>query len=192
MSSQGHINQSVKVRPRIKDSSLVAGEARLRETKMVKPSDNILIMKGEQNSRPQRTVNADVASLHAGPVAETVYNARRQQELTEMSPTRQLSPAGYQRWHGGKVYVETGEALSIRWRKTIEEANPTTLNGKWMSRYQGGGSDHSTKDRCAAKRTSREYGGPQCQDSFSFNLNVIFTFPPVSKGCATVQFFGRL
>ncbi len=110
VSSQGHITQSVQVRPRLKGSDIVAWEARWRETKMVKPSDNILIMKGEQNSRPQRTVNADVASLHASPVTETVYNARRQQALTEMSPTRQLSPAGYQRWHGGKVYVETGEA----------------------------------------------------------------------------------
>jgi len=51
---------------------------------------------------------------------------------------------------------QDGEALGIRWRKTIEEANPITLNGKWMSRYQGGGLDRSTKDRCAAKRTSRE------------------------------------
>jgi hypothetical protein len=59
---------------------------------MVKPSDTILIMKDEQNSRPQRTVNADVASLHATPVAETVYNARRQQELPEMSLIQGLSP----------------------------------------------------------------------------------------------------
>jgi hypothetical protein len=36
------------------------------------------------------------------------------------------------------------------------------------------------------------YGGPQCQDSFSFNLSVIFTFPPMSKGCATVPFLGLL
>ncbi len=156
LSSKGHINPSVKVRPRIKDSSLVAGEAPWRETKMVKPSDNILTMKDEQNSRPQRTVNADVASLHAKPVAETVDNARKQQECPERSLIQAFSPAGYQRWHGGKVYVETGEALGIRWRKPIEEANPITLNGKWMSRYQGGGLDRSTDDRCAAKRTRRE------------------------------------
>jgi len=154
-----HINQSMKVRPRIKDSDLVAGEAPWRETKMVKPSDNILIMKDERNSRPQRTVNADVASLHASPVAETVDNARRQQELPEKSLTQEFSPAGYQRWHGVKVYVETGEALGIRRRNPVEEANPITLNGKWMSRYQGGGLGRSTDDRCAAKRARRK--GPR-------------------------------
>lgn len=113
-------------------------------------------MKNEQTSRPQCAVNADVASLHLNPVAETVYNARRQQEHFEMSLTQVFSPAGYQRWHGGKVYVETGEALGIRRRKTVEEVNPITLSGKWMSRYQGGGLDRSTGDRCAAKHTRRE------------------------------------
>ena len=122
---------------------------------MVKPSDTILIMKDEQNSRPQRTVNADVASLHATPVAETVYNARRQQELPEMSLIQGLSPAGYQRWHGEKVYVETGEALGIRRRNPAEEADPITLNGKWRSRCQGGGLGRNTDDRCGSK-THRE------------------------------------
>jgi hypothetical protein len=42
-------------------------------------------------------VNADVASLHVNPEAETVYNVRKQQEPIEMSPMRRLSPAGYQR-----------------------------------------------------------------------------------------------
>jgi len=56
-------------------------------------------------------VNADVASLHANPVAETVDNVRKQQGLTETSLKRQCSPAGYQRRHGGKDDVETGEAL---------------------------------------------------------------------------------
>ncbi|SPF35713.1 conserved hypothetical protein [Candidatus Desulfosporosinus infrequens] len=59
-------------------------------------------------------MNADVASLHANPVAETVYNARKQQGLTEMSLKRQSSPAGYQRRHGRKDDVETGEALDTR------------------------------------------------------------------------------
>jgi hypothetical protein len=59
-------------------------------------------------------MNADVASLHAIPVAETVDNVRKLQELIEMSLKRQFSPAGYQRRHGGKVAVETGEALDTR------------------------------------------------------------------------------
>ncbi|OLR27163.1 hypothetical protein BK737_31135 [Bacillus thuringiensis serovar palmanyolensis] len=59
-------------------------------------------------------MNVDVASLHAIPVAETVYNVRKQQELTETSLERQFSPAGYQRRHGEKDNVETGEALDTR------------------------------------------------------------------------------
>jgi hypothetical protein len=59
-------------------------------------------------------VNVDVASLHAIPVAETVDNVRKQQELIEMSLERQFSPAGYQRRHGEKDNVETGEALDTR------------------------------------------------------------------------------
>ncbi|NLB55946.1 MAG: hypothetical protein GX811_09315 [Lentisphaerae bacterium] len=59
-------------------------------------------------------MNADVASLHANPVAETVDNARKQQELIETSLKRQFSPAGYQRRHGAKDAVETGEALGTR------------------------------------------------------------------------------
>jgi len=159
VSSKGHITQSVKARPRIEDSNLVAWEAPWRETKTVKPSDKVFRKENEQHSRPQRTVNVDVASLHANPVAETVDNARRQQELTEKSLTRQFSPAGYQRWHGMKGDVETGEALDIRRRNLVEEANPITLNGKWMSRYQGGGLGCSTVDQRAAKRAGRE--GPR-------------------------------
>jgi hypothetical protein len=41
--SEGHRVQSVKVRPRPRDSSLVAWEALWRESKTVKPSDNLLI-----------------------------------------------------------------------------------------------------------------------------------------------------
>ena len=62
VSSQGHINQSVKVRPRLEDSSLVAWEAPWRESKTAKPSDNILRKEYAQHTRLQHTVNADVAS----------------------------------------------------------------------------------------------------------------------------------
>jgi hypothetical protein len=104
-------------------------------------------------------VNADVASLHGIPVAETVYNARRQQGSLEMSPKRRSSPAGYQRWHEAKDYVSTGEALGVRRRNLVEEADPITLNGKWERRHQGGGLGRSTVDRYAAKRTGRK--GPR-------------------------------
>jgi hypothetical protein len=159
VSSKGHITQSVKVRPRLKDPNLVAWEAPWRETKAVEPSDTIFNKENMQHSRPQRTVNVDVASLHVNPVAETVYNARRQQGLTETSLMRQFSPAGYQRWHGVKGYVETGEALDTRRRNLAEEANPITRMGKWMSRCQGGGLGRSTVDRRAAKRAGRK--GPR-------------------------------
>ena len=43
--------------------------------------------------RLQRTVNADVASLHDQPVAETVDNARRQQ-----GPTKGVRNGGPHRW----------------------------------------------------------------------------------------------
>jgi hypothetical protein len=42
VSSQGHVFKSVKVRPRLKDSDLVAWEAPWRETKTVEPCDNML------------------------------------------------------------------------------------------------------------------------------------------------------
>ncbi|HTF26706.1 MAG TPA: ISAs1 family transposase [Candidatus Limnocylindria bacterium] len=63
-SREGHINQSVKVRPRLKDSGLVAGEASRSESETMKPSDNILGKEYAQHTRLQRAVNADVASLH--------------------------------------------------------------------------------------------------------------------------------
>jgi len=159
VSRQGHIIQSVKVRPGPKGSSPVAWEAPWRESKMVKPSDRLFRKEMMQDFRPQRTVNADVASLHAIPVAETVYNARRQQGSFEKSPIRRSSPAGYQRWHETKDYVSTGEALGVRRRNLVEEAFPITLNGKWERRHQGDGLGCSTVDRCAAKRTGRE--GPR-------------------------------
>ncbi|MEA2874705.1 MAG: hypothetical protein QOH67_5042 [Hyphomicrobiales bacterium] len=114
VSSQGHIVQSVRDRPGSKGSDPVAGEAPWRESKTAKPSDKHTRKECAQRTRLQRTVNADVASLHEYPVAETVDNARKQQGLSETSPIRQLSPAGYQRRHGVKDDVETGEALGAR------------------------------------------------------------------------------
>jgi hypothetical protein len=105
-------------------------------------------------------VNADVASLHANPVAETVDNARKQQEPAETSPIRQLSPAGYQRRHGGKDDVSTGEALDARRRNLVEEMTAITVRGKCRHRHQGGGSGRSTVDGRAAKRARREGPGP--------------------------------
>ena len=71
-----------------------------------------------QRTRLQRAVNAEVASLHASPVAETVDLRRKQQGLPKKSPIRQSSPAGYQRRHGVKEDVETGETLGARRRKS--------------------------------------------------------------------------
>jgi len=160
VSSQGHIVQSVRDRPRSKDSGLVAGEAPWRESKTAEPSDNMLRKECAQRTRLQRAVNADVASLHETPVAETVDNARKQQGLTETSPMRQLSPAGYQRRHGVKEDVETGEALGARRRNLVEEMPAITASGKCRHRHQGGGSGRSTDDGRAAKRARREGPGP--------------------------------
>jgi hypothetical protein len=139
VSSQGHINQPVQVRPRLTDSSLVAWEASRSESEMMKPSDNILRKEYAQLTRLQRAVNVDVASLHENPEAETVYNVRKQQEPIETSPMRRLSPAGYQRRHGEKENVETGEALDARRRNLVEEATARTASGKCRRRRQGGG-----------------------------------------------------
>jgi hypothetical protein len=160
VSSQGHIVQSVRDRPRPKDSGLVAGEAPWRESKTAEPSDNILRKECAQRTRLQRTVNADVASLHESPVAETVYNARKQQELAETSPMRRLSPAGYQRRHGVKDDVETGETLGARRRNLVEEMSAITASGKCWHRHQGDGSGRRTEDGRAAKRARREGPGP--------------------------------
>ena len=73
---------------------------------------------------------------------------------------RRSSPAGYQRRHGAKDSVSTGEALGARRRNPAEEAHPITVSGKWMGRRQGDGSGRSTDDRRAAKRAGREGPGP--------------------------------
>ena len=160
MSSQGHINQPVKDRPRLRDSSLVAWEASWSESETMKPSDNMLRKEYAQLTRLQRTVNADVASSHENPEAETVHNVRKQQEPIEMSPMRRLSPAGYQRRHGEKEDVPTGEALGARRRNLAEEATAITASGKCRRRHQGGGSGRSTVDGRAAKRVRKEGPGP--------------------------------
>jgi hypothetical protein len=160
VSSQGHINQPVQVRPRLTDSSLVAWEASWNESDTMRPSDNMLRKEYAQLTRLQRAVNVDVASLHENPEAETVDNVRKQQELTEMSPMRRLSPAGYQRRHGEKENVATGEALGARRRNLVEEATAITASGKCRRRRQGGGSGRTTVDGRAAKRARREGPGP--------------------------------
>jgi hypothetical protein len=158
--SQGHIVQSVKDRPRPKDSGLVAGEAPWRESKTAEPSDNMLGKEYAQRTKLQCAVNADVASLHESPVTETIDNARKQQELAETSPRRQLLPAGYQRRHGVKEDVETGEALGARRRNLVEEMPAITVSGKRRHRHQGDGSGCSTVNGRAAKRARREGPGP--------------------------------
>jgi hypothetical protein len=160
VSRQGHIIQSVQDRPRLKDSGLVAGEAPWRESKTAEPSDNILRKEYAQRTRLQRAVNADVASLHGTPVAETVDNARKQQGLAETGPMRQLSPAGYQRRHGVKEDVSTGEALGARRRNLAGEVSAITVSGKCRHRHRGDGSGRSTVDGRAAKRARREGPGP--------------------------------
>jgi len=141
-------------------AGLVAGEAPWRESKTAEPSDNMLGKECAQRTRLQRAVNADVASLHESPVAETVDNARKQQELAEMSPMRRLSPAGYQRRHGVKEDVSTGETLDARRRNLVEEMAAITVSGKCRHRHQGGGSGRTTVDGRAAKRARREGPGP--------------------------------
>ena len=151
----------MKVRPRQKDSRLVAGEVPWRESKAVKPSDKAHI--GCAATHQVVTCSERRRSLVTRiPVAETVYNARRQQGPIEMSPIRRSSPAGYQRRHDATDHRSTGEALGIRRRKPVEEVIPITVSGKWGGRYQGGGSGRSTDDRRAAKRARRKRSETSC------------------------------
>jgi hypothetical protein len=160
VSREGFLTQSVQVRPRLKDSGLVAREAPGRESKPVKPSDTPLCKEWARRSRLQRTVNAEVASSHATPVAETVDNARRQQGPSETSLQRRSSPAGYQRRHGTKGERATGEVRGARRRKLAGEAWPITVSGKWLGWPPDGGSGRSTDNPRAAKRAGREGPGP--------------------------------
>ncbi len=113
-----------------KGSRPVAWEASWRESKTTEPSDSMLRKEYMQHIRLQRTVNADVASSHANPVAEMVDNARKQQGMSETSPIRQPSPAGYQRRHDVMDSVETGEALGAWRRNPVEEMAAITVSGK--------------------------------------------------------------
>jgi hypothetical protein len=160
VSSEVCINRSVKVRPGLKDSALRSWESLWSESEAMKPSDNMLRKEYAQLTRLQRSVNAYVASLLANPEAETVDNVRKQQEPTETSPMRRFSPAGYQRRHGGKEDVPTGEALGVRRREVAEEALAITLSGKSKCRHQGDGSGRTTVAGRAAKRARREGPGP--------------------------------
>lgn len=159
MSRQGRIIQSVKVRPRPKDSgpcSLEGAVARKQDGKALRHHS----LKGGCATYQVVTCSERRRSLVTRiPVAETVDNVRRQQEMAVMSRIRYFSPAGYQRRHGMKDYAETGEALDARRRNLDEEFSPITVSGKWRGRRQGGGS-RSTYNLCAAKRTGREGPGP--------------------------------
>ena len=159
MSGKGCLIQSVKVRPRPRDSSLVAWEVPWRESKTVKPSDNVLTW--STATYQVVTYSERRCSLVTRfPVAETVDNARRQQGPHETSPMRRSSPAGYPRRHGTKDQVSTGEARDVRRRKLAEEIAPITMIGKWRGRHPGGGSGGRTEDRRAAKRAGRKAPGP--------------------------------
>ena len=90
--------------------------------------------------RLQRTVNADVASLHVHPVAETVDNARRQQ-----GPTKGVRSGGpHRRGISGDMMRTTAcqlERPSTPGRRNpAEEALAITVSGKWKRRRQGVGS----------------------------------------------------
>ena len=90
--------------------------------------------------RLQRTVNADVASLHDQPVAETVDNARRQQ-----GPTKGVRNGGpHRRGISGDMMRTTACQLerpsTPGGRNPAEETLPITVSGKWKGRRQGVGS----------------------------------------------------
>ncbi len=104
VSSQGHIVQPVRDRPRPIDSGLVAWEAPWRGSKTVKPSDNMLRKECARRTRLQCKVNADVASLHYTKFRWLRRSITRESRKgwPKRVRMRQLSPAGYQRRHGVK------------------------------------------------------------------------------------------
>ena len=133
---------SVKVRPGLKESGSEAREAPWRESKTAEPSDNILEKECARSIRLQRTVNADVASLHDQPVAETVDDARRQQ-----GPTKGVRSGGpHRRGISGDMMRTTACQLerpsTPGGRNPAEEVVPITVSGKWKRRRQGVGSGH--------------------------------------------------
>jgi len=78
-SREGRMTQSVKVRPRPEDSGLRSLGGAVARKQYGEALRQHISKGGGQRSRLQREANAGVASSHANPVAETVYNARRQQ-----------------------------------------------------------------------------------------------------------------
>jgi hypothetical protein len=161
VSRSGQNIQSVKVRPRPKDSSLVAWEESWRESKAAEPSD--IRLERSYATHQVATCSERRCSLvtYQNPVAETVASqSESNKSRTETSPTRRLSPAGYQRRHGVKDGVSTGEALDVRQGKLAEEMTAITARGKCRRRHQGGGSGRTTVDGRALKRVRREGPGP--------------------------------
>jgi hypothetical protein len=160
VSSQGQNIQSVRVRPKPKDSSFVAWEASWRESKATEPSDRWL-EGAMQNTRLQHNVNVDVASL-LSKIRWLSWSCLSESNKSriETSPKRRLSPAGYQRRHGVKDGVSTGEALDVRQGNLVEEMTAITASGKCRRRHQGGGSGRTTVDGRALKRVRREGPGP--------------------------------
>lgn len=113
-------------------------------------------------------VNAEIASLHATPLAETV--ARRQQGWVEMSPMRPPSPAGYQDMVRRKLrrlekpMVSGEESSSRRHRLFI------TVSGKWRRRHSRGGSGRTCSQTLLREgpepvSTCRSRCGRECVES---------------------------
>jgi IS4 transposase len=160
VASKGRTTQSVKVRPRLKRSrprSTGGGAARKQDAEALRQHSR----KGGCATPQVATCSERECSLVTRiPVAETVYNVRRQHGPAERGLTRRSTPAGYQRRHGAKGGTETGETLGVRRRNPAEEARPITVSGKWKGWHQGVGSGHGTVDPRAAKRAGRDGPGP--------------------------------
>ena len=159
MSSQGQDIQSVRVRPKPRDSSFVAWEASWRESKATEPSD--IWLEGAMQTQVATYVNVDVASL-LSKIRWLSWSCLSESNKSriETSPMRRLSLAGYQRRHGVKDGVSTGEALDVRQGNLVEEMTAITASGKCRRRHQGGGSGRNTVDGRALKRVWREGPGP--------------------------------
>jgi putative transposase len=160
VTSKGRTTQSVRVRPRLKRSrprSTGGGVAREQDAEALRQHSR----KGGCATPQVVTYSERGRSLVTRiPVAETVYNARRQHGPAETGLIRRSTPAGYQRRHGAKGCTETGETLGVRRRNPAEEARPITVSGKWKGWHQGVGSGHGTVDPRAAKRAGRDGPGP--------------------------------
>src|SRR5450755_2672313 len=85
---------------------------------------------------------------------------RKQQEPNRNESDTTALTGGYQRRHGVKDGVSTGEALDVRQGNLAEEMTAITVSGKCRRRHQGGGSGRNTVDGRALKRVRREGPGP--------------------------------